>query len=230
MILPLVLVLATAPAESLTVKVVSLDFSYPYLGEPGNTCQGKGSVYVRAVDQTGSPVVVRLANASGLSPGREAVLDDVRRAGAGRDGTAVFCAEGPRAPGAVAPAQPAPPPPPMVTAEVAPAPAVETKAAGADATGPRCVVRHFNVIKKNLGENKFGPSEFDPDSAAGEPEVVECGVARARNTNVLLVRMVKEGFSAPEEVVGAEWSPGSSWKREPDAPQRRAVKVYLEQR
>lgn len=51
--------------------------------------------------------------------------------------------------------------------------------------------------------------------------------ARSRVTNVLLLKMVKDGFPNPGAVVGAEWGPGSTWQREPDAPQRRVVKVYL---
>ncbi|MEQ1730036.1 MAG: hypothetical protein ABL982_16845 [Vicinamibacterales bacterium] len=97
----------------------------------------------------------------------------------------------------------------------------------APAPDSRCTSRLFNVIKKPLAEKKFGPSEFDAQSASGEPEVVDCSVARSRATNVLLLRMVKDGFPKPEAVVGAEWGPGSTWQREPDAPQRRVVKVYL---
>ena len=39
--------------------------------------------------------------------------------------------------------------------------------------------------------------------------------------------MVKDGFPKAGAVVGAEWGPGSTWQREPDAPQRRVVKVSL---
>lgn len=89
----------------------------------------------------------------------------------------------------------------------------------------RCTSPLFNVIKKPLAEKKFGPSEFD-EAALGAPEVVDCSLARSRVTNVLLLRMVKDGFSKPEAVVGAEWAPNSSWQHDVDA-QRRAVKVYL---
>ncbi|MDP1829372.1 MAG: hypothetical protein Q8L48_39265 [Archangium sp.] len=238
----LALVLASAPAAdastTLAVKVVSLRFSYPYFGEPGNTCQ-RGNVFVHAVADSQTPVVVRLVDSSGLTPGSEAVLHDVRRAGKGRDGTAVYCAAG-RLLGAAAPVpvQPAAPgveaQPPLVQAEPvapavepsqpAPAPAVEPTT---PAAGSRCTSRLFNVIKKPLAEKKFGPSEFDAESALGAPEVVDCSLARSRVTNVLLVRLVKDGFPKPEAVVGAEWGPGSTWQRDPDAPQRRVVKVYL---
>lgn len=227
--LALVLASAAADASTLSVKVVSLHFSYPYFGEPGNTCQ-RGSVYVHAVADSQTPVVVRLVDASGLTPGSEAVLHDVRRAGTGRDGTVVYCAAG-RAP--PAPAQPAASgveasaQPPLVQA----ASAVETPTPAADTTQPaaasRCTSRLFNVIKKPLAEKKFGPSEFDAESALGDPEVVDCSLARSRVTNVLLLRMVKDGHPKPGAVLGAEWGPGSTWQRDPDAPQRRVVKVYL---
>lgn len=237
-----VLALASSPADaSLSVKVVSLDFSYPYVGEPGNSCQGAGSVYVRATADS-KPVVVRLVNANGLSPGTEAVLDDVRRAGTGRDGTAVYCSAGIRAPGAPAPAAPVATtttetPPPLVAAAVQPVAtepaATATPVAAAPAptassspTESRCTTQLFHIIKKPLeGKNKFGPSEFDPATPLSVAEAVDCSVARARNTNILLVRMVKDGHSKPEAVVGAEWGEGS-WQKEPDA-QRRVVKVYL---
>lgn len=239
-----VLALASSPADaSLSVKVVSLDFSYPYVGEPGNSCQGAGSVYVRATADS-KPVVVRLVNANGLSAGTEAVLDDVRRAGTGRDGTAVYCSAGIRAPGAPAPAAPVAAattetPPPLVAAPVQPA--AEPSAAPAAAPAPvaaapvdaassptesRCTTQLFHIIKKPLeGKNKFGPSEFDPATPLSVAEAVDCSVARARNTNILLVRMVKDGYSKPDAVVGAEWGQGS-WQKDSDA-QRRVVKVYL---
>jgi hypothetical protein len=222
----LALVLASAP--TLSVKVVSLNFSYPYFGEPGNTCQKAGSVYVHAVANS-TPVVVRMLDSAGLSVGSEAVLDDVRLAGKGKDGTVVYCAAGrlnPSAPSAVQPlaggvdsSQP-----PIVQTEPAqPAPAAAPAVA---ATG--CTARIFNIIKKQLGEKKFGPSEFDSASAQGEAEVVDCSLARSRNTNVLLIKMVKDGIADPTTVVGAEWGPGSKWQNEADA-QRRVVKVYLAQ-
>ena len=245
MIVPaLALVLASAPADPsvLAVKVVSLKFSYPYFGEPGNTCQ-RGNVFVQAVTDSQTPVVVRLVDSAGLTPGSKAVLYAARRAGTGRDGTAVYCADGLLgvAPPPAAPAQPAtagveasaPPPlvqaqpeaPAVATAQPLPAPAVDTS------TQPpaerRCTSRLYNVIKKPLADKKFGPSEFDAESALSAPEVVDCSLARSRVSNVLLLRMVKDGFPKPEAVVGAEWGPGSSWQREPDAPQRRVVKVYL---
>ncbi|MDP2273203.1 MAG: hypothetical protein Q8N23_12980 [Archangium sp.] len=220
--------LALVLASNLSVKVVSVDFAYPYFGEPGNTCQ-RGSVYIRAVADTQdgrspTPVVVRLEDSAGLTPGSEAVLD-VRRAGTGRDGTVVYCSAGRQA------AAPAPVPPPFPAAEPLqpvessqPAPAVDTSTKPA---GSGCTARLFNIIKKPLGEKKFGPSEFE-EAELGAPEAVDCSLARSRVTNVLLLRMVKDGFSKPHEVVGAEWAPNSSWQRDPDAPQRRAVKVYLE--
>ena len=58
MIVPaLALVLASAPADPsvLAVKVVSLKFSYPYFGEPGNTCQ-RGNVFVQGVADSQTPV------------------------------------------------------------------------------------------------------------------------------------------------------------------------------
>lgn len=248
MILALALVLAAGPVDgSLTVKVTSLDFSYPYIGEAGNSCQRSGSVFLRATETaSGAPVVVRLVSASGLTQGSEAVLEDVRRAGAGKDGTAVYCASGHHAVGAPATAAPAPvalaqvDAPPMVQAEPAaaapaaapaPAPSAPAEAAAAKPTATAsgsetCSTRLFYIVKKPLeGKNKFGPSEFDPDSALNVPEPVECSVARARNTNILLVKMVKDGYSKPEAVVGAEW--GGSWKKEADAPQQRVVKVYV---
>jgi hypothetical protein len=231
----LALVLASAP--TLSVKVVSLNFSYPYFGEPGNTCQKAGSVYVHAVANS-TPVVVRMVDSAGLSVGSEAVLDDVRLAGKGKDGTVVYCAAGRLNPSASTPVQPvaggvdasAQPPPlvqasaaepsqPAVAAAPSPAPAVA-------ATG--CTARLFNIIKKSMGEKKFGPSEFDSASAQGEPEVVDCSLARSRNTNVLLIKMVKDGIADPATVVGAEWGPGSKWQNESDA-QRRVVKVYVAQ-
>ena len=232
----LALILAsTANAATLSVKVVSVNFSYPYFGEPGNTCQ-RGSVYIRAVadshdGRSPTPVVVRLEDSAGLTPGSEAVLD-VRRAGTGRDGTVVYCSEGRQTATAV-PVQPA------VPAAEAPQPAVPSQPVAVDTATPRaesrCTSRLFNIIKKPLGEKKFGASEFE-ESALGAPEVVDCSLARSRVTNVLLLRMVKDGFSKPEAVVGAEWAPNSAWQRDPDAPldavqdrpQRRAVKVYVE--
>jgi len=89
-------------------------------------------------------------------------------------------------------------------------------------------VQLFHVVKKPLGAGKFGPSEFAPEMPLGIAEPIDCSVARARNTNVLLVRMVKDGSVKPETVVGAEWEPGSKWEKEPDAPQRRVVKVYVD--
>lgn len=226
----LALVLASAPAAdatTLSVKVVSLNFSYPYFGEPGNTCQRGGSVYVHALADSQKPVVVRLADASGLTPGTETVLADVRRAGTGRDGTAVFCAAGRLSAAAPAQAQPVAAAsggettaPPLVQSAASENAQPSAKPAG-------CTTRLFHIIKKPLGDKKFGPSEFDASSAQGEPEAVDCGVARARNTNVLLIKMVKDGSAKPETIVGAEWGPGSTWSREPDAPQRRVVKVYL---
>lgn len=236
----LALALASAPAadaSTLSVKVVSLKFSYPYFGEPGNTCQ-RGNVYVHGVAASQTPVVVRLVDASGLTPGGEAVLHDVRRAGTGRDGTAVYCAAGRLSAAAPAQVQPAvsgvevSAQPPLVQAQPAasaaepqPVPAVNTSTQ--PAAESRCTSRLFNVIKKPLAEKKFGPSEFDAESALGAPEVVDCSLARSRVTNVLLLRMVKDGFPTPDAVVGAEWGPGSTWQRDPDAPQRRVVKVYL---
>jgi hypothetical protein len=237
MILPaLALVLASATAPStLSVTVVSLDFSYPYYGEPGNTCQ-RGSVYVRGVadlrDGTPKfPVVVRMVDSAGLTPGSDAVLEDVRVAGKGRDGTAVYCAAGRANPAAASTASSAPTAtasadtqPPLVPAE----PAATASAEVAPAASPserRCTARLFNIVKKPLSDKKFGPSEFDPDSALNVPEEVDCSLARSRITNVLLVKMVKDGFPKPETVVGAEWG-SSSWQKDPDA-QRRMVKVYL---
>lgn len=229
----LALILASAPAaeaSTLSVKVVSLDFSYPYYGEPGNTCQ-RGSVYARAVanenDGRKTPVVVRLMDSAGLTPGSEAVLE-VRRAGTGRDGTAVYCSNGRAAapapvqpaPAAVEPSSPPPLPEPAAKAEVAP-----TQPAAQAPAQSRCTVRLFNIIKKPLADGKFGPSEFDPESALGAPEAVECSLARSRVTNVLLLRMVKDGFPKPATVVGAEWGAGT-WQKDADL-QRRAVKVYL---
>lgn len=210
MISALALLLAAAPVETLSVKVVCLEFSYPYFGEPGNSCVRAGSVFVRGQTSDGKPVVVRMADSAGLSPGNEAVLGDVRRAGAGRDGTAVFCAAGRYVP---------PPPepvsaPPVVAAEAAPA------------TG--CTAQLFHVVKKPLGAGKFGPSEFAPELPLGIAEPVDCSLAHARTTNVLLVRMVKDGSANPASVVGAEWEPGSKWEKEVDAPQRRLVKVYVD--
>lgn len=234
MIHALALILASATAAeptSLSVKVVSIHFSYPYFGEPGNTCQ-RGSIFVRAT--TGAQeVVVRMVETAGLTPGSEAVLDDVRRAGTGRDGTAVYCGSR-RLNSAPAPAQPVASAvvepstqPPLVAAEPVAAPAVDSAPQPAPAeAGPRCVARLFNIIKKPLGAKKFGPSEFDPESALDTAEPVDCSVARSKVTNVLLVRMVKDGASKPAAVVGAEWG-SSTWQREPDAPQRRLVKVYL---
>lgn len=233
----LALVLASAPsadASTLSVKVVSLNFSYPYFGEPGNTCQ-RGSVYVHALADAQKPVVVRLVDSSGLSPGREAVLHDVRRAGTGRDGTEVYCAAGRLTAPPPAPAQAAPsgvetsaPPliqsPPVAPVAEQPAPADTSAKSAAE---PRCSSRLFNIIKKPLAAKKFGPSEFDADSALGEPEAVDCSLARSKTTNVLLLRMVKDGAPKPDAILGAEWGPGSTWQREPDAPQRRVVKVYL---
>ena len=226
----LALVLASAP--TLSVKVVSLNFSYPYFGEPGNTCQKAGGVYVHAVANS-TPVVVRMVDSAGLSVGSEAVLDDVRLAGKGKDGTVVYCAAGRLNPSAPAPEQPvaggidssAQPPPLVQAPEPMAAPAAPPASAPAvAATG--CTARLFNIIKKSLGEKKFGASEFDSASAQGEPEVVDCSLARARNTNVLLIKMVKDGIADPATVVGAEWGPGSKWQNETDT-QRRLVKVYI---
>lgn len=246
MILALSLVLAAGPVDgSLTVKVTSLDFSYPYIGEAGNSCQRSGSVFVRAVETaSGAPVVVRLVSASGLGQGTEAVLEDVRRAGAGKDGTAVYCASGHHAVGAPPTAAPAPvalaqvEAPPMVQADAAPAPVAAPVAAPAPApvaeaakpaasgSSETCSARLFYIVKKQLdGKNKFGPSEFDPDSALNVPEAIDCSVAKSRNTNILLVKMVKDGYSKPATVVGAEW--GGAWKKEADMPQQRVVKVYV---
>jgi hypothetical protein len=211
MIAALALLLAAAPADSLAVKVVTLEFSYPDFGEPGNTCVRAGSVFVRAQTSDGTPVVVRLADSSGLSPGSEAVLADVRRAGAGRDGTAVFCSAG----RFVAPKAEPTAAPPLVAAEVTPA--------------SGCTVQLFHVVKKPLGAGKFGPSEFAPEMPLGIAEPIDCSVARARNTNVLLVRMVQDGWAKPALLVGAEWEPGSKWDKEPDAPQRRVVRVYVDE-
>jgi hypothetical protein len=63
----------------------------------------------------------------------------------------------------------------------------------------------------------------------GIAEPIDCSVARARNTNVLLVRMVQDGWAKPALLVGAEWEPGSKWDKEPDAPQRRVVRVYVDE-
>ena len=118
----------------------------------------------------------------------------------------VYCSAGRQTAAAPAPVQPAVP-----AAEPSqPAPAVDTSTKPA---GSGCSARLFNIIKKPLGEKKFGPSEFE-ETELGAPEAVDC--------------MVKDGFSKPEAVVGAEWAPNSSWQRDPDAPQRRAVKVYVE--
>lgn len=242
MIHALALILASATAAeptSLSVKVVSIHFSYPYFGEPGNTCQ-RGSIFVRAT--TGAQeVVVRMVETAGLTPGTEAVLDDVRRAGTGRDGTAVYCgsrrlnsAPAPVASAAPAPAQPVASAvvepstqPPLVAAEPVAAPTVDSAPRPAAPEGERrCVARLFNIIKKPLGDKKFGPSEFDPESALDTAEPVDCSVARSKVTNVLLLRMVKDGASKPAAVVGAEWG-SSTWQRDADAPQRRLVKVYL---
>lgn len=222
------LALAASPTDgsTLTVTVVSLDFSYPYFGEPGNPCKQRGSVFVRGLtDPNGArtPVVVRLSDSAGLSPGTEAVLADVHRAGTGRDGTAVYCAAGRyTAPAPSAVVTPAP------EKEVAPAPTPSpAPLVAAPAPVPAgCTARLFHVIKKPLAENKFGPSEFDPASAHSEPEPVDCSLARSRVTNVLLLKMVKDGAANPAEILGAEWGPGSSWSKEPDA-QRRVVKVYF---
>lgn len=233
MIHALALILASATAAeptTLSVKVVSIHFSYPYFGEPGNTCQ-RGSIFVRAT--TGAQeVVVRMVETAGLTPGSEAVLEDVRRAGTGRDGTAVFCGTR-RLNSAPAPALPvasAVEPstqPPLVAAEPVTAPTVDSSPKSAPAQAePRCVARLFNIIKKPLGDKKFGPSEFDPESALDTAEPVDCSLARSKVTNVLLLRMVKDGASKPAAVVGAEWG-SSTWQRDPDAPQRRLVKVYL---
>jgi hypothetical protein len=230
----LALVLASAPAADVTtlpVKVVSLKFSYPYYGEPGNTCQ-RGNVYVHAVANS-VPVVVRMVDSAGLTPGTEAVLDGVRLAGKGRDGTVVYCAGGRQGAAPPAPVQPAASTPeaaaqpPLVQAEESPPPAPAAAPAVEAPAKSGCTSRLFHVVKKPLGEKKFGPSEFDPQSALGEAEAVDCSLARSRVTNVLLIKMVKDGISTPGAVVGAEWGPGSSWQREPDAPQRRVVKVYF---
>jgi hypothetical protein len=232
----LALILASGPAQAttLSVTVVSLDFAYPYYGEPGNTCQ-RGSIYVRAVAHASdgfgrTPVVVRLVDSAGLTPGSKAVLDDVRRAGTGRDGTAVYCATGRAA--APAPVQPMAPAvetstqPPLVPSEpVAKADEASTQPAVQPAAQSRCTVRLFNIVKKSLADKKFGASEFDPESALNVPEAVDCSVARSHTTNILLVRMVKDGFSKPAAVVGAEWG-ASTWQRDADA-QRRVVKVYF---
>lgn len=217
--LTLASVLSTG-GSTLSVKVVSLEFSYPYFGEPGNRCQGTGSVFVRAVTPEGTAVVVRLANSSGLSPGQEAVLGDVRRAGSGRDGTAVFCAGGRVAPEAA-------PAPLIAQAEAPVVAAAPVVAVEAPAAGSRCTAQLFYIVKRPLGANRFGPSEFDPELPLSVPEAVDCSLARARNTNVLLVRMVKEGTAKPASVAGAEWEPGSKWEKELDAPQRRVVRVYF---
>ncbi|MFZ5442449.1 MAG: hypothetical protein ACOZQL_20740 [Myxococcota bacterium] len=214
----------SAGGSTLSVKVVSLEFSYPYFGEPGNRCQGSGNVFVRAVTSEGTAVVVRIADSAGLSPGKEAVLGDVRRAGSGRDGTAVFCAAG-RVVEAAPVAQVAAPAPAPVSA---PAPVAPVAAEPAPATESRCTVQLFNIVKRPLGANKFGPSEFDPELPLNVPEPVECALARSRNTNVLLVRMVKDGSAKPASVIGAEWEPGSKWEKVADARQRRVVRVYFD--
>ena len=206
------------------MKVVSVDFSYPYFGEPGNTCQ-RGSVFVHAIVKSKdggprTPVVVRMLDSAGLTPGTDTVLDDVRRAGTGRDGTAVYCSPG-RLAAAIQPVA-VDAPPPLVAAEV---PAETASPPAQSARASRCTSRVFNIVKKSLADKKFGPSEFDPESALDAPEPVDCGLARSRVTNVLLLRMVKDGSSKPETVVGAEWG-SSTWQRDADA-QRRAVKVYL---
>ena len=230
----LAFILAAVPADAstLSVKVVAVDFTYPYFGKGGNTCQ-RGSVYVRGfVDaRDGSPrtsVVVRLVDSAGLTAGKEAVLEDVRRAGTGRDGTPVYCAAGikGRAPAVQPMATVEPSQPPLVPVQAADA-AVDTspEPSAQTATESRCTSRLFNIVKKPLTENKFGPSEFDPESALSVPEAVDCGLARSRVTNALLVRLVKDGFPKPEAVVGAEW--GGTWQRADAAPQRRIVKVYL---
>lgn len=218
--LTLASVLSTG-GSTLSAKVVSLEFSYPYIGEPGNPCRGAGSVFVRAVTPEGTAVVVRLANASGLSPGMDVVLGDVRRAGAGRDGTAVFCAAGRVLPEAA-------PAPVIAQAEAPVAAAAPVVAAEASAVERPCTAQLFYIIKRPLGANRFGPSEFDPELPLSVPEAVDCSLARARNTNVLLVRMVKEGTAKPESVAGAEWEPGSKWEKALDAPQRRVVRVYFQ--
>jgi len=231
----LALVLASAPAgdaTTLPVKVVSLGFSYPYFGDPGNTCR-KGSVYVHAVSNS-VPVVVRMVDSAGLTPGSEAVLEGVRRAGAGRDGTAVYCAEGRQSATPPAPSTPPPAPAPEAAAPPAPAKAEtpakpETPAPAPKVEAPAktgCTARLFHIVKKPLADKKFGPSEFDPESAQGEPEAVDCALARTKVTNVLLIKMVKDVISTPAAVVGAEWG-GASWQREVDGPQRRLVKVYF---
>ncbi|MFO0594588.1 MAG: hypothetical protein U0228_04770 [Myxococcaceae bacterium] len=226
----LALLLASATAaepSTLSVKVVSLDFSYPYFGEPGNTCR-RGSVYVRATADA-KPVVVRLVDSAGLTPGAEAVLADIQRAGTGRDGTPVYCSSGRQGTQAPAPIVAAAPPadtqPPLVPAEPA-AEATPAPAPAATATSDsRCMVRLFQIVKKSTGDKNFGPSTFDPDSALGAPEPVDCSLARSRVTNVLLVRMVKDGAAKPSSILGAEWAPGS-WDKGTDE-QRRVVKVYL---
>jgi hypothetical protein len=194
-------------------------------------------VFVHALANS-TPVVVRMVDSAGLTPGSEAVLGDVRVAGKGRDGTAVYCAAG-RLNGNAAAAAPAvapvpvaggvdsSAPPPLVQAAAPVAEPVAAAPAAEASAESRCTSRLFNIIKKPLSDKKFGPSEFDAESALGEPEVVDCSVAKARNTNVLLIKMVKDGFSKPSAVLGAEWGPGSTWQKEPDAPQRRVVKVYL---
>lgn len=221
----LALALATAPASdatTLSVKVVSLGFSYPYFGEPGNTCR-KGSVYVHAVANS-VPVVVRMVDSAGLTPGSEAVLDDVRRAGTGRDGTAVYCAAG-RQSATPAPAPPEPAAEPQKVQAETPPPTPPPAPTAAVKSG--CTSRLFHIVKKPLGEKTFGPSEFDPQSALGEPEAVDCSLARSKVTNVLLIKMVKDGIATPAAVVGAEWGPGATWQREAEGPQRRVVKVYF---
>lgn len=227
----LALVLASATdGSTLAVNVVSIDFSYPYYGEPGNTCQ-RGSVFIRAtaeVNGAKTPVVVRMVDSAGLTPGKEAVLDGVRRAGKGRDGTPVFCASGRKVadPPARAVAAAEPSPPPVVEAPPpAPVAAAQPEPARAPTSG-RCTFRLFHVVKKPLADGKVGPSEFDPDSAFTEPEAADCGLARSKVTNVLLLRMVKERHARPETVIGAEWGPGSKWERDGEG-QRRVVKVYL---
>jgi hypothetical protein len=122
----------------------------------------------------------------------------------------------------------------VATQEPAPAPAAAPAAAPvpvtvvAEPAPGRCAAQLFNIVKRPQGPNKFGPSEFDPELPLSAPEAVDCALARARNTNVLLVRMVKDGAAKPASVVGAEWEPGSKWEKQPDAPQRRVVRVYFD--
>jgi hypothetical protein len=229
--------LSSVPPATPTFKVVSVDTRYPYYGLKGNTC-ARGNFFVRAALSTphdglspGTPVVVRLVDGEGLSPGTALTPDDVRRAGTGPDGTPVFCATGPSLP---------PPPVVMAPSPGDAAPEAEKKsdqpaAQAPVATSSGCSFKLYAIVKKQLAPNKFGPSEFEPDSAVTTTEgsgPVECSVARTRVTNILLVKMVKDRFEPVAAVVGAEWG-SSRWEPLVDAAgekvgQQRLVKVYLQ--